>query len=56
MANDTSKIKASAKSWRLEKRDADGNVFEIISGGEGKPTVVEVSKPGQPLSSYYQGQ
>ena len=55
LVDDTSKVKASITSWKLEKRDADGNIFEIITGGQDKPTVVEMSTPGQPPSSYYQG-
>lgn len=53
--DDKPKVQGRIKAWRLEKRDATGEVFEIVTGGEGKPTVVEMSKPGQPASSYYQG-
>lgn len=48
---------AKVESWRLEKRDAaSGEIFEIIEGGDGKPTRATHVAPGQPPESYYQGE
>ena len=39
--------------FQLVKTDvATGEVFEVLEGGDGKPTVATLRKPGQPPESY----
>jgi len=43
---------AEVKHWRLEKRGADGAIFEIVEGGDGRATRVVFRRPGEPAESY----
>jgi hypothetical protein len=36
----------------IEKRDANGEVFEVIEGGDGVPTKVTYRREGEPPESY----
>ncbi len=40
-------------SWKLVKKNEDGNVFEILEGGDSKPTICTLRIEGRaPKESY----
>ncbi len=47
-------VVAPKANWRLEKRDAAGEVFEVVEGGDDKETRVVFRRPGEPPESYAQ--
>jgi hypothetical protein len=51
MSSDAMRI-AEMKRWRLEKRDAGGEIFEIVEGGGGRAPRVVFRRPGEPAESY----
>lgn len=43
---------AAVKRWTIEKRDAAGELFEVVEGGDGIDTHVTFRRPGEPPESY----
>ena len=52
MKTDDAQVSGQVKSFKLEKRDAQGGLFEVVEGGEGQQTRVTFRKPGQPPETY----
>ena len=53
--SDTAQFRVST-GFTLEKRDADGNVFEVLEKADDQsPVQVKLRKPGQPQESYFPG-
>jgi hypothetical protein len=52
MSGDAAQMEVEIKNWRLEKKNARGEVFEVIEAREGKEPRVVLHKPGEPEESY----
>lgn len=52
MTSENQKVAVGVKKWKLEKRNADGEVFETVEGGENQPPRVTSRRPGEPAESY----